>query len=167
MTIAPERVSEVPVERALAVAGVRWTPTMGYLGMPSPRQTKKAQRLAPVALRVDRRTGRWQDSRTGRSGDDVVGLLGYLSGTGRSAALAKLAAVLEPRDLALDRCIRPGDVGRAGPSEGEGSALASTSAAAEVDQLRKFALHGTPRQRAAAIYQAAWDAVAADRRGQR
>jgi len=164
MPIAVSDVSDVPVERVLAAAGIRWTPSLGNLALPSPRATPKQRRIDPVALRVNRRTGAWTDHHTGRTGTDVVGLVAYAASTTRSAALQKLAHLLRPGDLALDRCIRAGDVGRAGPSEGEGSALASTSAAAEVDQLRKFALHGTPRQRAAAIYQAAWNAVAADPR---
>jgi hypothetical protein len=161
------RVHEVPVERLLAVAGIRCTPTLGLLAIPSPRATKKQRRIDPLALKIDRRTGTWTDHQTGRSGDDVAGLLAYAVGTTREAALRRLAGELSPRDTLLNRCIRPGDTGRGRLNEGEGVTLPTASAAVEAEQLRKFALRGTPRQRADALVTAAWKIAAADRGGRR
>jgi hypothetical protein len=154
------RVHEVPVERLLAVAGIRCTPTLGLLAIPSPRATKKQRRIDPLALKIDRRTGTWTDHQTGRSGDDVAGLLAYAVGTTREAALHRLADELSPRDLVLNRIVHADQRNPFEQSSGP-------AAGGNDSRLAKVAARGTPRQRADALVTAAWKIAAADRGGRR
>jgi hypothetical protein len=160
MTIAATDVSSVPVSRVLRVIGLRGYWSFGdTFTCPSPRATAKQQQRNPVALKVGR-DGAWTDQHSGRTGTDVAGLFAYIRGIGRAAALQKLAAALSPRDLMLDRCIRAGDVERAGPREGD--TLDPTSPAVSGARLEKFARTSTPRMRSAALLQAATNARALD-----
>jgi hypothetical protein len=47
--------------------------------------------------------GHWADSKNKKSGKDIVDLVAHVNGTSRSAALAKLAEVLQPGDKLTDR----------------------------------------------------------------
>jgi hypothetical protein len=161
MTIAATDVSSVPVSRVLRVIGLRGYWSFGEtFTCPSPMATAKKRRDQQSDLRVTK-AGTWSDY-TGRTGLDMPALVAYLDGSSRAAALRKLAEVLSPRDLTLNRCIRAGDTERAGPAPGEDSEVDTTSQVSDA-RLRKFASHGTPRTRAAALLQVATNAVAADR----